>query len=164
MDWVALMQDMLPGLLRTLGLLVAIVIPITVVTELVKELGWLSGDNAGGRTKTGKIMRVLGTSDQAAMPLAAGFFFGLAYGAGLILQFAEEGALSYRDRVLLTIFLVGCHAVVEDTLLFVPLGVNPLFLFAFRFGVAILLTAGAARLVPSLRGPSLARAPVDEKA
>lgn len=147
MNWLEFAQT-LPGLAKTLGLLVAIVIPLSIVIELVKATGLLTDGREG---KSSKAMRLLGMSDQAAMPLAAGFFFGLAYGAGLILQFAEEGALTRRDRILITIFLVACHAVVEDTLLFIPLGVNPIFLFTFRFAVAIVLTAVAARVVPSLK-------------
>lgn len=38
------------------------------------------------------------------------------------------------------IFLVACHAVIEDTLIFVPLGISVLPLFLIRLGIAILLT------------------------
>lgn len=151
---VQILGNALPGLLRMLGLLVAIVIPLTIVIELVKEYGVFQNEKGSASRSTRAVMRLLGMSEQAAMPLAAGFFFGLAYGAGLILQFADEGELSKRDRILITLFLVACHAVVEDTLLFVPLGVNPFFLFAFRLGLAILLTAGAARFMPRLGQPT----------
>lgn len=149
-----MLYDLLPGLLRMLGLMVVIVVPLTICIEVVKEFGAFSEARS---QRSSRMMRVLGMSDQAAMPLAAGFFFGLAYGAGLILQFSADGALRRRDRFLLTLFLVACHAVVEDTLLFVPLGVNPFFLFLFRFGLAVVLTAVVARLWP----PQTARAVPD---
>lgn len=152
MDWMQIVQEITPGLVRTVGLLVAIVIPLTIAIELAKESGFFRPGQEGGRLSK-SITRALGMSPQAAMPLAAGFFFGLAYGAGLILQYAEDGQLSRRDRMLIVIFLIGCHAVVEDTLIFVPLGVNPFFLFFSRLILAIVLTAAAARVVPSLRMP-----------
>jgi hypothetical protein len=38
------------------------------------------------------------------------------------------------------IFLAACHAIVEDTLLFAPLGVPIYGLFGIRFCVAVILT------------------------
>lgn len=150
MNWLELWQGVAPGLIRTVFLLIVIVIPLSVLIEVTKSSGLIRGDRPAG--SIGRLVsRVLGISENAVMPLTAGFIFGLAYGAGLILQYAEEGELSHRDRVLIVLFLVGCHAVIEDTLIFVPLGVNPFFLFTSRFVLAILLTAIAARLVPSLR-------------
>lgn len=169
MNWVELMQSILPGLVRTVGLLIAIVVPLSVAIELAKASGAFDRSQAKVGRGTHAVMHLLGMSDKAALPLAAGFVFGLAYGAGLILQAAEEGELSKRDRFLVVLFLIACHAVIEDTLIFVPLGVNPLFLFAFRFLFAVGLTALAARLLPSLRmsplGPEgrVSGAPLESK-
>lgn len=150
MNWGELVASVLPGLGRTVGMLIAIVVPLSIAIEVAKASGVLA---KGGSAPRGAhvAMRLLGLSDQAALPLAAGFVFGMAYGAGLILQYAEEGHLARRDRMLIVLFLVACHAVIEDTLIFVPLGVNPLHLFVSRFTLAVVLTALAARFVPALR-------------
>jgi len=72
--------------------------------------------------------------------MAAGLFFGLAYGAGVMIQAVKEDGVSQKDLTLAFIFLVACHAVVEDTLIFVPLGIPVWPLFLIRLGVAIILT------------------------
>ena len=61
----------------------------------------------------------------------------LAYGAGVMIQAVKEDGVSQKDITLAFIFLMACHAVVEDTLIFVPLGIPVLPLFLIRLGVAI---------------------------
>jgi hypothetical protein len=80
------------------------------------------------------------------MTLAAGLVFGLAYGAGVMLQSYREDGVSQRDMYLSTVFLVSSHAVVEDTLVFLPLGIPVWPLLLIRLTVATLLTAVIARL------------------
>jgi len=72
--------------------------------------------------------------------MAAGLLFGLAYGAGVMIQAVKEDGVSKKDITLAFIFLMACHAVVEDTLIFIPLGIPVLPLFLIRIGVAIVLT------------------------
>ena len=69
-----------------------------------------------------------------------GLLFGLAYGAGVVIQAVEEDGVSKRDLTLAFLFLMACHAVVEDTLIFIPLGIPVWPLFLIRIGVAIALT------------------------
>lgn len=57
-----------------------------------------------------------------------------------MIQAAKEDGVSKKDMTLAFIFLVSCHAVVEDTLIFIPLGIPVLPLFLIRASVAIILT------------------------
>jgi hypothetical protein len=57
-----------------------------------------------------------------------------------MIQAVKEDGVSKKDITLAFIFLVGCHAVVEDTLIFVPLGIPVLPLLLIRLVTAILLT------------------------
>ena len=66
--------------------------------------------------------------------------FGLAYGAGVMIQAVKEDGVSKKDVTLAFIFLVACHAVVEDTLIFIPLGIPVLPLLMIRLVTAIILT------------------------
>jgi hypothetical protein len=75
-----------------------------------------------------------------ATTLAAGFIFGLAYGAGVMIQAVQEEEVEKRSLYLAFIFLVGCHAVVEDTLIFAPLGIPVWPLLLMRFGAALVIT------------------------
>lgn len=78
--------------------------------------------------------------------LTAGLIFGLAYGAGVLLQAVKEDGVSKKDATLAFIFLVACHAVVEDTLIFVPLGIPVIPLFIIRLCTAIALTLIVSRI------------------
>ena len=66
--------------------------------------------------------------------------FGLAFGAGIILEQAREQGFTRREITLIVLFLCACHAVVEDTLIFIPLGINVLPLLLIRLAAAVALT------------------------
>lgn len=116
--------------------LTLIVMPLMIVIQILKDLQWLE--------KLSKwlapVMRTLGMKENTAMTMAAGLFFGLAYGAGVMIQAVKEDGVSKKDLTLAFIFLVGCHAVIEDTLIFVPLGIPVWPLLVIRLGVAIVIT------------------------
>lgn len=119
-----------------------IIIPLMAVIQVMKDRNWL--------TKFSKWMapftRFLGMKDNTSFTLAAGLLFGLAYGAGVMIQAVEEDGVSKKDVTLAFIFLVACHAVVEDTLVFVPLGIPVLPLLLARVGFAVGLTWLVARI------------------
>ena len=48
--------------------------------------------------------------------------------------------------ILALIFLVTCHAVVEDTVIFIPLGIPVLPLLGIRFLMAVILTVTVATI------------------
>ncbi|WHY85368.1 nucleoside recognition domain-containing protein [Neobacillus novalis] len=116
--------------------LAMIVIPLMVVIQILKDLQWL--------TKFSKMMspvtKTLGMKENTSTTMAAGLLFGLAYGAGVMIQAVKEDGVSKKDITLAFIFLMACHAVVEDTLIFLPLGIPVWPLFLIRLGVAIVLT------------------------
>ncbi|MDG4657161.1 nucleoside recognition domain-containing protein [Ectobacillus antri] len=116
--------------------LALIVIPLMIMIQILKDYGFLD--------RFSKMMapftRLLGMKENTSTTLAAGLLFGLALGAGVMIQAVREDGVEKRDLVLAFIFLVACHAVVEDTLIFIPLGIPVLPLFFIRIIVAVLLT------------------------
>ena len=116
--------------------LAMIVIPLMVVIQILKDLQWL---NRFSKTMA-PVTRTLGMKENTSTTMAAGLLFGLAYGAGVMIQAVKEDGVSKKDITLAFIFLMACHAVVEDTLIFVPLGIPIWPLFLIRLGVAIVLT------------------------
>lgn len=116
--------------------LAIIVIPLMVVIQVLKDLQWLAVFSKW----MSPVTRVLGMKENTSTTLAAGLVFGLAYGAGVMIQAVKEDNVSKKDLTLAFIFLVACHAVVEDTLIFIPLGIPVLPLLIIRLVVAILLT------------------------
>src|SRR5699024_6624741 len=75
-----------------------------------------------------------------SMTLVAGLSSGLAYGAGVVSQAVGADGVSKRDMTLALIFLVSCRAVVEDTVVFIPLGIPVWPLLLIRLFTAIILT------------------------
>ncbi|OLS37884.1 nucleoside recognition domain-containing protein [Bacillus sp. MRMR6] len=116
--------------------LALIVIPLMIVIQFLKDLQWLKKFSVG----MSPITRSLGMHENTSTTMAAGLLFGLAYGAGVMIQAVKEDGVSKKDLTLAFIFLVACHAVVEDTLIFIPLGIPVWPLLLIRVGVAIVLT------------------------
>ncbi|MBM6619024.1 nucleoside recognition domain-containing protein [Bacillus suaedaesalsae] len=116
--------------------LAIIVIPLMIVIQILKDLKWIDVFSKW----MAPITRALGMKENTSTTLAAGLLFGLAFGAGVMIQAAKEDGVSKKDLTLAFIFLVACHAVVEDTLIFIPLGIPVLPLLLIRLSVAILLT------------------------
>ncbi|ALX50366.1 nucleoside recognition domain-containing protein [Lentibacillus amyloliquefaciens] len=138
--WNDILLQGLQTALVAIGQLALIVIPLMIIMQFFREKGWLNFIS----DKIGPFTRLLGMEKNTSMTLVAGLTIGLAYGAGLMIQAVEEDGVSKRDMYLALIFLVSCHAVVEDTLVFVPLGIPVLPLLGIRLVTAILLTMAVA--------------------
>ena len=113
-----------------------IIIPIMIILQVLKDYEILDRITKPFNF----ISRLFKTSDEATLPLLVGIIFGLSYGAGVIIQSAKEGNLSKRDLVLMTVFLITCHAIFEDTLIFVAVGANGFLLVGARLVAAFVLT------------------------
>lgn len=122
--------------------LAMIVIPVMVVIQVLKDLGALERFAAWTRP----LMRPLGVAPRGAVTMAGGLIFGLAFGAGVILEQVREQKFTRRELTIMVLFLCACHAVIEDTLIFVPLGINVLPLLLVRLLAAVALTLLIARL------------------
>ncbi|WAA11958.1 nucleoside recognition domain-containing protein [Fervidibacillus halotolerans] len=116
--------------------LAMIVIPLMIGIQVLKDLKWLDLFSKW----MAPVTRAFGMKENTSLTLTAGLIFGLAMGAGVLLQSIREDGVSKKDTTLAFIFLVACHAIIEDTLIFIPLGIPVLPLFIIRFLTAILLT------------------------
>jgi hypothetical protein len=122
--------------------LALIVVPVMLFIQVLKDLGVLDGFARLVRP----LMRPLGVAPRGAVTMAGGLIFGLAFGAGVIIEQVREQKFEKRELTLMILFLCACHAVVEDTLIFIPLGINVGYLLLIRLSTAILLTLLIARL------------------
>lgn len=100
--------------------LALIVIPVMMLIQALKDFGAL--ERFGGLTEP--LMKPLGISPRGSVTMAGGLIFGLAFGAGIILEQVREKGFTKREVTLMVLFSCACHAVIEDTLIFVPLGIN----------------------------------------
>lgn len=116
--------------------LAMIVIPLMLMIQLLKDKQYLQKISS----LLGPLTRLLGVEKNASLTLASGLIFGLAMGAGVMIQAVQEDGVSKKDATLVFIFLVACHAIVEDTLIFIPLGIPVWPLLAIRVVTALALT------------------------
>lgn len=56
--------------------------------------------------------------------ILVGVFLGITYGAGILIKEAQSSSLSKSDIFYIGTFLMICHAIIEDTLLFVIFDAN----------------------------------------
>lgn len=116
--------------------LAMIVIPLMVIVQLLKDFNLLQKFSG----KLARFTKIIGVKPNASMTLVAGLAIGLAFGAGVMIQAVREDGVSKKDATLSFIFLVACHAVVEDTLIFIPLGIPVLPLLLIRIVTAFIVT------------------------
>ena len=116
--------------------LAMIVIPLMLMIQILKDKGALQRIS----NSMGPLTKLLGIQKNASLTLASGLVFGLAMGAGVMIQAVQGDGVSKKDATLAFIFLVACHAIVEDTLIFVPLGIPIWPLFIIRLVTALVLT------------------------
>lgn len=135
------LKEGLMGSISSMWGVIKIVIPLMIVIEIIKDLKIL--DSISGVVKP--ITKVIGTTKESLLPLLSGLLFGLLYGAGIIIDAVNEGNMDKKEVYLVTIFLGACHAVVEDTLIFVQIGANGWIIFFARLITAIIITSIAAR-------------------
>lgn len=70
------------------------------------------------------LMRLFGLPDNAPFLWIVGNVVGLAYGGAVMVDLVEEGKLKLKDSNTVNYHLSISHSLLEDTLLFVALGIN----------------------------------------
>ncbi len=111
--------------------LLLIIMPLSISYEFLKK----RQQNMAGRR-----LSVMGITGDGLVPLITGIIIGLTYGAGVIIHSIRAYNIKEKEAFLILLFLSICHAIVEDTLIFVVIGANGLILIAARFFLAIVLT------------------------
>ncbi|WDV44467.1 nucleoside recognition domain-containing protein [Clostridiaceae bacterium M8S5] len=129
-------KEVLSMSLNSIFSMAIMIIPLMIIMEILKDLKIL--DIISNKCKP--VSKVLNMSEDSIFPLMIGLILGLSYGAGVIIDSSSQGKLSKQDLYLLMIFLVACHSIFEDTLLFASIGANGYLLLCIRFVIAFLLT------------------------
>jgi len=136
LDWSSFALDAARGSAVNILIMAAIIIPIMITLEAARDMKLLDRFSK----KAAPVMKVFGMSSEAAFPLLVGIFFGIGYGAGVIIEAARSGRLSWKDMFLVNVFLSVCHALIEDTALFLALGADPLVIIGGRLILAVAIT------------------------
>jgi len=103
-----------------------VVVPLMIVLEIARENKILDNINH----IISRPFKHLGLTEHGAFPVVVAMIFGLTFGSGVILANIREGKLSSQEITIVGTFMAICHALVEDTLIFMVIGV-PLWALLF---------------------------------
>lgn len=85
------------------------------------------------------LMRIFGLPDSSPFLWIVGNVIGLAYGGAIMADMVEEGGLTLKDANTVNHHLAISHSLLEDTLLFVALGINFWIIVGTRILFAMLV-------------------------
>jgi len=105
--------------------IIALISAIVVVMDLLKSTKFLQAH-----------LHKVSTS----FSIIAGQLLGITYGAGILIREANRGGLSREDIFFIGTFLMICHSIVEDVLLFVLFGANYLIIIGVRLTAALAIS------------------------
>ena len=111
-----------------------ILMGILIVFEMLKVSGWMEPILKGLTPP----LKVMGLSQGVGLLWITGVFFGVAYGAAVIVEEAKKGSLTKEELERLHASIGINHSVVEDPALFMTMGLNAFWLWVPRLIMAIL--------------------------
>ena len=90
--------------------------------------------------KSTKMMQEYQQKVNTSFSIMAGLILGITYGAGILIHEAKTGNLSKFDLFYIATFLMICHSIIEDVLLFVIFGANGWIVAAVRLVMAFVFS------------------------
>lgn len=136
MDWSKVFIETFDASCSIILKIILIVVPLLILVECLKDIGWLEKIAARSRC----ITRLFGLPGESAIGLIVGFFTGIVFGSGVIMQVQEEAKMSRMQLNVLFIFIGICHGIIEETIVFTAIGANGLILFISRLSAALIFT------------------------
>ena len=124
------------GCANLMGLVFAIIMPVTVLSALARARGVMPKI----ARRIYFITERIGVGETAIAPLLVGVLFGLLYGGGALIAMTRTGMIKKEDVQTVGTFLGICHSIFEDPLLFVAIGGNFVWLWIIRLLTAVVLT------------------------
>ncbi|MFK3937799.1 nucleoside recognition domain-containing protein [Alkalihalobacillus sp. NPDC078783] len=140
--WLAILGEGVLAGITGIAQLALIVIPLMLIVQIMREKNWLKLIANG----LAPLTKLIGVDKNTSVTLASGLSIGLAYGAGVMIDAVKEDKVKKKDLYIVFIFLVACHAVVEDTLVFLILGIPVWPLLVIRLTAALVLTIAISRI------------------
>jgi len=90
--------------------------------------------------KSTKMMQNYQKKVNSSFSIMAGLILGITYGAGILIHESKTGNLNKVDIFYIATFLMICHSVVEDVLLFVIFGANGWLVIMIRLLMAFVFS------------------------
>ena len=99
--------------------------------------------------KSLKLVEEYSNKVNSAFSITIGVVLGITYGAGILISEYEKNRLSKNEILYIGTFLMICHAIIEDTLLFVIFGANIWIIITLRVLFAFIFAAICVKLLSS---------------
>ncbi len=100
---------------------------ICLITLIIFFMDWL---------KSTRMIKAYADRVSSSFSIIVGQLLGITYGAGILIREVEAGRMGEKDIFFVATVLMICHAVIEDTLLFVIFGANLWVIVAVRVVMA----------------------------
>ena len=120
LPFLELMQNWLAGTLWLTSKLVCIVVSLNILQRILDEFGVL---NILARW-VAPLLRPLGLPASTALMWIVANVIGLAYGAAVLIEHRKENKISAEDADLLNHHIALSHSLLEDTALYLAIGVG----------------------------------------
>jgi hypothetical protein len=124
--------------LDTAGLVLRIAVIVTVLLFAARWLRYIGFTDAVAR-RLGWLMTILGLSRESSPAWVVANTLGLTFGAAVLKEESESGRLTRNEGDLLNHHLGISHSILEDTLLFVAIGLPAGWLIVPRFLLAVVV-------------------------
>jgi len=110
---------------------------IVIVTAIIFVMDYL---------KSRTFMQQFHQKSNSLFAIVTGLLLGITYGAGIIISEVKKGTLNKSDILYIGTFLMLCHSIIEDILLFVIFGANGWMILAIRVSMALVFSSILVRL------------------
>ena len=110
---------------------------IVIVTAIIFVMDYL---------KSRTFMQQFHQKSNSLFAIVTGLLLGITYGAGIIISEVKKGTLNKSDILYIGTFLMLCHSIIEDILLFVIFGANGWIILAIRVSMALVFSSILVRL------------------
>ena len=119
-SWGMLLIQWLTSSLSLIVTIVLIVTALMVLQRVLEEFGWMHRI----AHSLSPLMRLFGLPSGCSLLWLTGNVVGMAYGAAIMIDEVEEGRLTREEANLVNHHLGVSHSLLEDTMLFVAMGIS----------------------------------------
>ena len=132
-SWGMLFMQWLSSSLTLTVTIVLIVTALMVLQRVLEEFGWMHRI----AHLLSPLMRIFGLPSGCSLLWLTGNIVGMAYGAAIMIDEVEQGRLTRHEANLVNHHLGVSHSLLEDTMLFVAMGISFWWIFLTRLVLAI---------------------------
>ena len=132
-SWGMLFTQWLSSSLILVVTIVLIVSALMVLQRVLEEFGWMHRI----AHMLSPLMRFFGLPSGCSLLWLTGNVVGMAYGAAIMIDEVEQGRLTRHEANLVNHHLGVSHSLLEDTMLFVAMGISFWWIFLTRLVLAI---------------------------